>query len=369
MRWRTGGNGKPESAAAAPWNPVWDRFWIELKPAELEAALKLGYGAEMWDRNQWLLPKNTSWSKLGEEVQKCHSWDSWTTESSSPSTSVVVNCNDLRPWSWLSPMERASARSLGFHEATWNSEEMADVRTAIDPIFGESFQGCVTQGCDADSIDTARELALTHPRVYVSFGCHPKAAWAYDDALEQRLLSCMKACGTKAVAWGEFGLDYSHNYYGRCAGNRRVQKVVFARQLQLAIGHGYPLVIHSRAADRDTLRMMRSFVPRHWKVHVHSFRGSVGFMEAILNEWDHAYIGLAGIVTMPDPDAQELARLCPLSRLVLETDAPYLPVQSTYFSHPGMIPEITARVAEIKGMPVEEVALAVRENARTIYGF
>jgi len=364
-----------KGSAAAPWNPIWERVWPELEPAQREAATKLGYAADSWNRNQWLLPKNVGWSELSERVQQClealgespNSWDSWTTGTSSGST--VVNCNDLRPWSWLSPQECASARSLGFTQATWNSVEMADVHDTVGNIFGESFEGCVTQGCDADSIDTAMELALKHPKVYVSFGCHPKAAWSYDDKMEQRLLACMKACGRKAVAWGEFGLDYSHVYFGRMADNRRAQKVVFARQLKLAIGNGYPLVIHSRAADRDTLRMMRGWVPRHWKVHVHSFRGSMAFMEAILSEWEHAYIGLAGIITMPDPEAQELCRCCPLSRMVLETDAPYLPVQSTYFSHPGQIPEIIEKVAKIKGCAVDLVATAVRENARTVYGF
>lgn len=367
------GEAQQEDVAVSK-SEVWERFWAELSPRERNAAAKLGYSAEAWDRNQWLLPRRTAWSELDQQVQQSlevlgetpSSWDTWNTNNAAGAT--IVNCNDLRRWSWLSGKERRAAAALGFTEQTWNSEELADVSDTVDNLFGTSFEGCVTQGCDTDSVDFAQSLALSHPKVYASFGCHPKAAWMYDDEFEQQLLDCMKTCGPKAVAWGEFGLDYSHDYYGKLAENRRVQKDVFARQLRLAIGNGFNLVIHSRRADRDTLRILRRFVPRHWKVHVHSFRGSMSFMRAVLAEWDYAFIGIPGIVTMRDPDAQELARQCPLDRMVLETDAPYLPVQSTYFSHPGQIPEITAKVAELKGVSVDEVALRVRENARIMYG-
>jgi len=379
--WRTLGwirDDQDDETASVPRAEIWDRLWAELSAEERTAAATLGYSAETWDRNQWLLPRKTAWCELDPQMKESlevlgetpSSWDHWNTDHYTTSSSVtVVNCNDLRRWSWLSGIERRAAAALGFTEQTWNSEEMADVSDTVDSLFGTSFEGCVTQGCDVESLELARTLALSHPKVYASFGCHPKAAWMYDDDFEQQLLDCMKACGPKAVAWGEFGLDFSHAYYGKLAENRRVQKDVFARQLRLAISHGFNLVIHSRSADRDTLRIMRRFVPRTWKVHVHSFRGSLSCMRALLAEWDFAFIGIPGIVTMRDPESWELARQCPLDRIVVETDAPYLPVQSTYFSHPGQIPEITAKVAELKGLSVEEVALRVRENARIVYGF
>mmetsp|Transcript_66943 Transcript_66943/g.189248 ORF Transcript_66943/g.189248 Transcript_66943/m.189248 type:complete len:173 (+) Transcript_66943:2-520(+) len=170
------------------------------------------------------------------------------------------------------------------------------------------------------------------------------------------------------LAWGEFGLDYSHPHFGRVAGNRRRQREVFARQLDLAIPLGYPLVVHSRAADRDTLRVLRRKVPRDWKMHIHSFRGSIHFMEAMIEEFPNAYIGLPGIVTMADPDAQELCRRCPLEKLLLETDSPYLPLMGHTYSHPGLIPEVIRKVAELKAVPEREVAAMMRRNVRAVYG-
>ncbi|CAE8716901.1 unnamed protein product, partial [Polarella glacialis] len=94
-------------------------------------------------------------------------------------------------------------------------------------------------------------LALSHPMVYVSFGCHPKAAWSYDDKMEAKILACIEECGSKCLSYGEFGLDYSHPFFGPHAGNRRTQKAVFVRQLKIAIARGMPLV--ARALDIATL--------------------------------------------------------------------------------------------------------------------
>jgi len=356
-------------------NAIWERKWWELLPEEREAAEWLGYEAEAWNRSMWLLPRSASWADLAEPMKQRlialgegeDTWDQWE-YGDTGGGSLTFDANDLRQWDALTSKEQVAAAALGFSERLWNSEEMADLELTIRELFGPHFEGCITQGCDLDSLEPAMTLAKAHPKVFVSFGCHPKSAWAYSEKLEQRLIECARDCGSKTVAWGEFGLDYSHPHYGRLAANRRKQKDVFARQLQVAVSLGYPLVVHSRAADRDTLRMMRRWVPRDWKVHIHSFRGSVQFMELLLAEYCNAYIGLPGIVTMADPDARELCRRCPLERLVLETDAPYLPLAGYYFSHPGLIPDIIRTVADLKGRSAEDVATVIRRNARAVYG-
>merc|ERR1712224_135642 len=103
-----------------------------------------------------------------------------------------------------------------------------DLGWAVEHMFGPNFEGCVIQGCDIESFDAAQKLVGLHPKVFASFGCHPKAAWSYNDQLEARIIAIIEACGPKVVAWGEFGLDYSHPYYGTVASNRRMQKEVFA---------------------------------------------------------------------------------------------------------------------------------------------
>lgn len=363
---------------------IWGMRWEELTPPQQNAAEELGWTARTWNVNKWLLPKKTPWKSLGSEVQQSlsvlgedpESWDTWNgiTETSrvgliaTPTQSYTAFSKENRSWWQLSAREQAAALGLGFTEKTWDNQVIADVSTTIDSMFGASFQACITQGCDVVSIEHAEKLCLSHPQVFASFGCHPKGVYTYDDKLEARILKAMETCGHKALAWGEFGLDFSHPNYGKVADNRRLQKEVFTRQLKLAIKHGYALVLHSRGADRDTLRLLRQHVPRDWKVHMHSYRGSIQTLEAMLTSWTHMYVGYSGLLTMGDEEVEELCRRTPLDRLLLETDAPYLPLNGTNYSHCGQIPSIAARVAELKGCSVEEVMEAARANALTMYG-
>merc|ERR1711998_765327 len=99
---------------------------------------------------------------------------------------------------------------------------------------------------------------------------------------------------------------------------------------------------------------MRQFVPRHWKVHMHSWSDDVKTQTAMLNAWSHLYIGFSGLLTLGDHEnVEESCRQCPLERILLETDSPYLPVvrngeAMSTFSHPGQIHGIAAKVAELK---------------------
>lgn len=360
----------------------WELRWWQLWPRQRKAASALGYTRWSWDQNIWLLPRSLSWfdldfslrqhlEDLGETQEL---WDGWCkpSQAQGESLELVAKINasgEQRLWTQLSEKQQRSARALGFLPDTWNMEEAADMSGVIAKMFPPGFEGCVTQGCDEESFEMAKQLALSHPLIYVSFGCHPKAAWSYDDDFEKTMLEYMEACGKKVVGFGEFGLDYSHPYFGPNEENRERQRQVFVRQLEVAISRGMPLVIHSREAPDDTLRIMKAAVPQDWKVHLHSYRGSVSHMKEMLDEFHQLYVGMPGILTMNDDHAQELVRQCPLERMLVETDAPYLPVQGHWLSHPGLIPTITAKVAELKGVELQRAATMLRENARSVYGF
>merc|ERR1712232_1405991 len=103
---------------------------------------------------------------------------------------------------------------------------------------------------------------------------------------------------------------------------------------------------------------------------MHSYRGSVQLLEAMLIGWRHIYIGFSGLVTLKDNEVEELCKRCPLDRMLLETDAPYLPISTgkTPFSHPGQIPAIGAMVAKFKGCSVDDVMKASRANTLVMYG-
>lgn len=357
-------------------NQTWSLHWRQLSFEQQAAASALGFDGAVvrWSDGVWPthLPLLEEWDQIDREVrawlevlgETAESYDNWTR---TPKRSLGAGRDgDLRTWWRLHWTERQAATSLGFTQAVWDLQEMADVHAAVR-IFGQGFDGCVIQGIDEYSVPHAKRLALAHPRFFASFGCHPKTAWSYDAAFEELLSSAFDACGDKAVAWGEFGLDYSHAVHGRSPSNRRKQREVFARQVQLAVARGLPMVFHLRNAERDSLRIMRASVPGHWRAHMHSFLGSVHMMQAVLEQWPHFFFGFSGTVSM-GAHVEQLVQLCPLERLLLETDAPYLGIYGSGFSHPGHIPMIAEKIAELKNCTVVQVLAAARENSRTMYG-
>lgn len=225
------------------------------------------------------------------------------------------------------------------------------------------FAGCITISCDPASIDPVLAL-LAAPEVYGAFGIHPHDAKAYDDALETRLRAAMTH--PKAVAWGEIGLDYHYD-----SSPRETQREVFARQIRQGVSLGKPLIIHTREAEADTLEILEREAPREWRIHVHCFTSSPAMAESLLAKFPNLCLGLTGIVTFKNAqELQSVAKALPLDRLLLETDGPYLaPVPYRgQPAHPGHIPLIAAKIAELKGIGAEAVYGAARENTRRTYG-
>lgn len=417
MRWEELTDAQREAAKAVGWDEVgWQRSswplpgkpWDDLSEEMRRHLVILGECLETW--NRWnggangvlassgapassgvTSPSATSGREASADNQGTQSAASGTTAASSSSSASKAKPLSVgkgfgghgslthhrrrtgrRHWGDLNEEEASAARAIGFTEALWDLKAEAPFEDALAQWSPNGFEACITQGCDLDSVDPAERLAKSHPGVYASFGCHPKGAWTFNEEFKARLLEALEATGKKAVAWGEFGLDFSHKFYGRLAANRRLQKVVFAQQLQLAVSLGLPLVLHSRAAERDTLRQLRRWVPRHWKMHAHSMRGSMATFGLLMRDFPNCYFGFSGLLCMHDAETEELCRQCPMDRILLETDAPYLPIRRVGFSHPGDLPAVAERIAEVKGLPlpsgVDEVLRAARENTRRMYG-
>lgn len=225
------------------------------------------------------------------------------------------------------------------------------------------FGGCITISCDPDSIDAAMGL-MRNDMVHAAFGIHPHDAKSYGPELEARLRAAM--ADPKTVAWGEIGLDYHYNM-----SPPQIQREVFARQIRMGVEHGKPLIIHTREAEADTLEVMIREAPADWKIHVHCFTSSRDMSERLLAAFPNLCLGFTGIVTFKNAqELQDVAKATPLDRLLLETDGPYLaPVPHRGKpAHPGHIPLIAGKIAEIKGVAVDKVYAAARENTRRIYG-
>lgn len=207
----------------------------------------------------------------------------------------------------------------------------------------------------------ALEIAAAHPGfVLATMGVHPHDC-ARVPAEDWEALEAL--CARPEVhAVGETGLDFHYDH-----SPRPDQRRWFIHQLELARRLGKPVVIHSREADEDTLAILREGRPE--KTLIHCFTSTPA--QATRYVEMGLFISIAGVVTFAKAEElREAVREIPLDRLLIETDCPYLaPVPHRgKRNEPAYVARVAERIAEVKGLPVEEVARATTENARAFFG-
>lgn len=237
--------------------------------------------------------------------------------------------------------------------------------------FPDCYEGCIANFCNPASFKqySVRNDLLDEDGVWGAYGCHPHMAHEYDDEVDENLIRALEH--PSVVALGEIGLDYS--YKNMC--EHETQQKVFRRQLKLALDRKLPLVIHSRDATADTIRIMQEVVPEHYPIHRHCFTGGWGEAQEWLEAFPNLCLGLTPLVAFDRVGSEpitEAARNIPLGRLLIETDSPYfLPKWEQgrlKQSHPGMAIHVATRLAHLRKIPVERILAVTRENARRVYG-
>jgi TatD DNase family protein len=219
----------------------------------------------------------------------------------------------------------------------------------------------LTVGTDGASSRMALTAAEAFPQVYAAVGAHPNEAKAFDEAeeAEMRALAAHKRC----VAIGETGLDFYRDLAPRAD-----QERAFAAQIGLARETGKPLVIHSRAAEKETLDQLRSEA-EGCSVVIHCFSMPDRLEECL--ERGYA-ISFAGNVTYKNAeDLAQAARSVPEDRLLVETDAPYLSPQAVRGerNQPAFVAHTVAFLAELRGVSVGELGATVERNAARVFGW
>jgi TatD DNase family protein len=219
----------------------------------------------------------------------------------------------------------------------------------------------VTIGIDGASCRAALAAAEAFPQVYAAVGRHPNASKGFDDAdlAELRALAAHPRC----VAIGETGLDFY-----REGAPRADQQRAFAAQISLARETGKPLVIHTRAAEQDTLAQLAAEADGV-KVLMHCFSMPARVQECIERGYD---ISFAGNVTYPS--ASDLARAAievPEDRLLIETDAPYLTPQAVrkQRNQPAFVAHTLAFLARARDQEHGRLDAAVERNAARVFGW
>jgi TatD DNase family protein len=220
----------------------------------------------------------------------------------------------------------------------------------------------VTVGTDGASCRAALAAAEDFPQVYVAIGRHPNSATGFDDAdlAELEALASHERC----VAIGETGLDYYRDYAPRSD-----QRRAFEAQIELARTTGKPLVIHTRAADDDTLRLLGAQADGI-RVILHCFSMADRVHECLEHEdW---WFSFAGNATYPKAHALRAAALrIPADRLLVETDAPYLspqPVRGTP-NQPAHVVHTARALAVERRVPYAELESAIELSAAAAFGW
>lgn len=218
-------------------------------------------------------------------------------------------------------------------------------------------------GADLESSIASVELADKYEIIKAVIGIHPHAASEYNQEVEDKLIELAKNENVRAI--GEIGLDY---YYDNSP--RDIQVQVFKKQIELANKLKLPIVVHSREAAKETFDIISSYKEKYkdLKFLIHCFSQSVEMMREYVKM--DCYIALGGVVTFKNSKIpKEVAKEVPLENLLLETDCPYLapePMRGKR-NEPMFIKYSAQKIAEIRGISLEELLKATDENTRRFY--
>lgn len=231
----------------------------------------------------------------------------------------------------------------------------------IEKIITENIQNdvklIIMSCCEKDEIKESIELLDNYQNLYATFGFHPdqiNKIKEFDiELLEKVILNNKKILGI-----GEIGLDYHYDT------NKEKQRQLFKRQLDLANKLNLPVVIHSRDATEDTIKMLKQY---NLKGIIHCFSGSVEIAKEYIRMGYK--LGIGGIITFKNSKIQKVIEQISLENIVLETDSPYLspePFRGKQNSSKN-IPIIAKKISEIKNISLDEIERFTTKNCYELF--
>ena len=236
----------------------------------------------------------------------------------------------------------------------------ADRKELLSDLPSQQITLLMNPGCSLESSRNAVKLANEFDYIYAAVGSHPDAA---DEVNEEVLEEYRRLCklNGKVKAIGEIGLDYHYEDIPR-----ELQKKAFRAQMALASELDLPAIVHERDAHEDGIAIVKEF-PKVTGVF-HCYSGSVEMARQLVElGW---YIGFTGVLTFKNArKAVEVASSIPLERIVLETDCPYMAPEPFRGKRndPGKLYRMAEKLAEIRGLSVEEIHRITVENGKRLY--
>ena len=232
-----------------------------------------------------------------------------------------------------------------------------ELDAVVDRALAAGVAGMVTISTKLERAAALREIARQHAGVWCSVGVHPHEAAAHVGVTASDLADL--AADARVVGIGETGLDYFYEH-----SPREAQQELFRAHIAVARDSGLPLIVHTRDADEDTVRILEQEMARGaFTGLIHCFSTSGWLAEQALAMG--LYISVAGIVTFGKADAlREVVATLPLDRLLLETDAPFLAPAPNRGkrNEPAFVVHTAARIAELRGIDAAALGDATSDN-------
>ena len=230
-------------------------------------------------------------------------------------------------------------------------------------LTGLPNQGIVllmNPGCSLESSRNVDKLTRQYDYIYGAVGSHPDVADEVNEAVLEEYRTLVKN-NPKIKAIGEIGLDYHYEDIPR-----ELQLKAFRMQMELTRELDLPVIVHERDAHEDGMKMVEEFADVTGVFHCYS--GSAEMAKWLVNRgW---YIGFTGVLTFKNArKALEVAASIPLDRIVLETDCPYMSPEPFRGKRndPGKLYRMAEKLAELRGLTVEEVQAITTENGKKLY--
>lgn len=256
-------------------------------------------------------------------------------------------------------MEQPKYHGIFDSHAHYDDERFQDDQADVfEKIKQHGVSAVINVGCNLSTCQSVIDLAEKYPQFYCSVGIHPHDAANIPEDYLQQLTQMSKH--QKVVAIGEIGLDYHYD-----SPSRKQQLVVFEQQLQLAKQLQLPVIIHSRDATEDTLKLLKQYKPQGV---VHCFSGSAQTAKEIVSLG--MYLGFTGVLTFQNAKrAQQAVEVTTTDRLLLETDCPYMapvPYRGKRCDS-SMIAFTAEKMAQIKGISTQQMIDFARENTCRLF--
>ena len=235
-----------------------------------------------------------------------------------------------------------------------------DREALLASLPGAGLGLVMNPGCSLESSRNAVALAEQYDYIYAAVGSHPDVADEVNDAVLEEYRKLCKL-NPKVKAIGEIGLDYHYEDIPR-----EIQLQAFRAQMALARELDLPVIVHEREAHEDGMAVVREFPEVRGVFHCYS--GSAEMARQLVDKgW---YIGFTGVLTFKNArKSVEVASAIPLDRIVLETDCPYMspvPFRGKR-NDPGKLCYMAAKLAEIRGLPEDEIRAITMENGKRLY--